>query len=95
MLDHKTWEEDPNLFSQASIDADFIVKTGFVMEAFGNHLVEAYQAVCKTQKKFRIILEYDPEEKKSWIEIRFSERCSRPEDKKTCQAAHQDEARPN
>ena len=79
MLDHRTWKEDPNLFSHMSIDADFIVKTGFFMEAFGNHLVKAYQAACKTKKKFRIILEYDPEEKKTWISIRFDEQRNLPE----------------
>lgn len=76
MLDHKTWKEDPELLGQISIDSDFITKSGFFLEEFGRHMVKAYQIAHKTGKKIRITLEYDPENKKSFISIRYDEQCN-------------------
>lgn len=71
MLDHKTWQENPNLIGQISINTEFITMLGFFLKHFGTELMEAQKKATDSNKKLRIIVDYDPEEKKSMISFSF------------------------
>ena len=93
MLDHKTWQEDPNLIGQISINTEFITMLGFFLKHFGTELMEAQKKATDSNKKLRIIVDYDPEEKKSMISFSFYEQCNHLEDQRTHQADPSDVTR--
>lgn len=80
MLDLKTWQENPDLIGQISINTEFITMLGFFLKHFGAELMEAQKKAVDSNKKLRIIVDYDPEEKKSMISFKFYEQCNHPED---------------
>ncbi len=80
MLDHKTGQEDPDLIGQISINTEFITMLGFFLKYFGAELMEAQKKAADSNKKLRIIVDYDPEEKKSMISFKFYEQCNHLED---------------
>lgn len=89
MLCYKTDEKGQKVFGQISVDSKSIVDVGFFLNTFGDYMLRMYNGPCDPKNKFRIILDYDPEDEKSLITFTFDEQESRFEIPPTKEAAEQ------
>ena len=89
MLCYKTDEKGQKVFGQISVDSKSIVDVGFFLNTFGDYMLRMCNGPCDPKNKFRIILDYDPENEKSLITFTFDEQESRFEIPPTKEAAEQ------
>lgn len=71
MLDHTTWKEDPDLFSQITVDSEFMVKLGFFLQQIGEEIKTAYKRSNEEDKKVQIIVDYDPDKTRASVSFKF------------------------